>query len=147
MNLACLVASKDARVTIDAFRDCWKAANGGKGIQMPKAAVARNLYVGESDAKARERGSFGNKGFYESLVYLWRKYHATHASLDDVLRASESTLYTGTSATVRAQIEEDLEVSGADYFMARFAYGDLTHEESMRSLELFINEVMPHFRK
>ena len=147
MNLACLVASKDARVTIDAFRDCWTAANGGKGIQMPKAAVARNLYVGESDAMARERGSFGNKGFYESLVYLWRKYHATHSSLDDVLRASESTLYTGTPATVRARIEEDLEVSGADYFMARFAYGDLTHEESMRSLELFINEVMPHFQK
>jgi len=40
-----------------------------------------------------------------------------------------------------------LEISGADYFMARFAYGDLTHEESMRSLELFIHEVMPHFRK
>ena len=147
MNLACLVASQEARVTIDAFRECWNATHAGKGFKVPKAGVARNLYVGESETKARERGTFGNKGFYESLVYLWRKYHATHSTLDDVLRASESTLFTGTPGTVRARIEEDLEVSGADYFIARFAYGDLTHEESVRSLELFINEVMPHFQK
>ncbi|HXX45193.1 MAG TPA: LLM class flavin-dependent oxidoreductase [Candidatus Acidoferrales bacterium] len=147
MNLACLVASKEARTTIDAFRGTWNSAHGGKGLKMPRAGVARNLYVGENDRDARERGMFGNKGFYESLVYLWRKYHATHSTLEDVLRASESTLYTGTPAAVRARIEEDLEISGADYFMARFAYGDLTHEESMRSLELFIHEVMPHFRK
>jgi len=145
MNLACLVASKEARTTIDAFRDCWSATHAGKGLKMPRAAVARNLYVGENDREARERGLFGNKGFYESLVYLWRKYHATHSTLEDVLRASESTLYTGTPATVRARIEEDLEISGADYFMARFAYGNLTHEESVRSLELFTREVMPHF--
>lgn len=147
MNLACLVASKEARSTIDAFRDSWNAAHGGRGMKLPRAGVARNLYVGENDREARERGMFGNKGFYESLVYLWRKYHTTHSTLEDVLRASESTLFTGTPATVRARIEEDLEQSGADYFIARFAYGDLTHEESRHSLELFINEVMPHFQK
>ena len=147
MNLACLVASKEARRAIDAFRDSWNSVHGGMGLTLPKAGVARNLYVGENDREARERGMFGNKGFYESLVYLWRKYHTTHATLDDVLRASESTLFTGAPATVRARIEEDLDISGADYFIARFAYGDLTHEESLRSLELFINEVMPHFQK
>jgi hypothetical protein len=40
-----------------------------------------------------------------------------------------------------------LDQSGANYVIVRFAYGDLTHEESMRSLELFANEVMPHFQK
>ncbi len=147
MNLACLVASQPARSTIDAFRDCWNRTHHGKGLKMPKAGVARNLYVGERDDQARERGMFGNKGFYESLVYLWRKYNVTHSTLEDVLRAGDSTLFTGTPQTVRARIEEDLEVSGADYFIARFAYGDLTHEESMRSLDLFISEVMPHFQK
>ena len=145
MNLGCLVASRDARSVIDAFRDSWNKEHGGKGLKLPKAGVARNLYVAESDIEARERGTFGNKGFYESLVYLWRKYQTTHFTLDEVLRSSESTLYTGTPATVRARIEEDLQLSGADYFMARFAYGDLTHEESLRSLKLFISEVMPHF--
>jgi hypothetical protein len=31
--------------------------------------------------------------------------------------------------------------------IVRFAYGDLTHEESVRSLKLFSTEVMPHFQK
>lgn len=147
MNLATLLASAEARPVVDAFRDAWNAAHGGKGLKMPKVGVARNLYVGESDGKARERGMFGSKGFYESLVYLWRKHQAHHFTLDEVMRSSESTLYTGTPATVRARIVQDLEISGADYFLARFAYGDLTHEESVRSLELFTNEVMPHFQK
>jgi alkanesulfonate monooxygenase SsuD/methylene tetrahydromethanopterin reductase-like flavin-dependent oxidoreductase (luciferase family) len=53
----------------------------------------------------------------------------------------------GTPATVRAKIEEQLDQCGANYFVPRFAYGDLTHEESVRSLELFTREVMPHFQK
>jgi len=64
-----------------------------------------------------------------------------------VAHASADTIITGTPSTVRAAIEEQLEVSGANYFVPRFAYGDLTHEESVRSLELFTSEVMPHFRK
>lgn len=147
MNLATLVASAEARPVVDAFRTAWNAAHGGKGLKMPKVGVARNLYVGDSDEKALERGRFGSKGFYESLVYLWQRYHSTHFTLDEVMRSSESTLFTGTPATVRARIEQDLEISGADYFLARFAYGDLTHEESVRSLELFTSEVMPHFQK
>ena len=147
MNCANLLGAKEARGVIDAFKDAWHAAYGGKGAKLPKAGIARNLYVAQSDGKARERGVFGNKGFYESLVYLWRKYHATHFTLEEVLRSSESTLITGTPETVRARIEEEMDVSGANYFIARFAYGDLTHEESMRSLELFASEVMPHFQE
>jgi len=147
MNLGTLLGSAEARPVVDAFKESWNAAHGGKGLKMPRVGVARNLYVAESDEKARERGMFGSRGFYESLVYLWRKHGATHFTLDEVLRSSESTLFTGTPATVRARIEQDIQESGADYFMARFAYGDLTHEESVRSLELFTSEVMPHFRK
>jgi len=147
MNVACLVPSKEARAVTEAFQESWNAAHGGKGLKMPRIGVARNLYIGESEEKARDRGMFGNKGFYDSLAYLWRKHHATHFTFEEVLRSSESTLFTGTPATVRAKIEQDLAESGANYFIARFAYGDLTHEESMRSLELFTSEVMPHFQK
>jgi alkanesulfonate monooxygenase SsuD/methylene tetrahydromethanopterin reductase-like flavin-dependent oxidoreductase (luciferase family) len=59
----------------------------------------------------------------------------------------KDTLIAGTAATVREQLERQLEECGANYFVARFAYGNLTHEESVRSLELFTSEVMPHFQK
>jgi len=147
MNFVNLLEATEARNVIAAFKDSWIAAHAGKGMKMPKAGIARNLYVAGTDELAKERGTFGSKGFYESLVYLWRKYSATHVTLEEVLRASTATLITGTPATVRARIEQEMEQSGANYFVARFAYGDLTHEESARSLELFANEVMPHFQK
>jgi alkanesulfonate monooxygenase SsuD/methylene tetrahydromethanopterin reductase-like flavin-dependent oxidoreductase (luciferase family) len=67
-------------------------------------------------------------------------------SLEEVMRSAEATLITGTPATVRARIEQEIEESGCNYYVPRFAYGNLTHEESVRSLELFTSEVMPHFQ-
>ncbi len=52
----------------------------------------------------------------------------------------------GSPETVRAEIAEQREVSGCNYWVSRMAYGDLTFEESARSLELFAAEVMPHFQ-
>jgi len=147
MNMASLLAAREARAVIDAFQDSWNRAHGGKGGKMPKAGIARNVYVAETDREAEERGKFGSQGFYESLVYLWRKYNVSHVSLEEVIRASASTLITGTPQTVRTRIEQELEQSGANYVIVRFAYGNLTHDESVRSLQLFSNEVMPHFQK
>ena len=48
--------------------------------------------------------------------------------------------------TVRAEIAEQQTVSGCNYWVSRMAYGDLTLEESSRSLDLFATEVMPHFQ-
>jgi alkanesulfonate monooxygenase SsuD/methylene tetrahydromethanopterin reductase-like flavin-dependent oxidoreductase (luciferase family) len=88
----------------------------------------------------------GAQQFFESLSYLWRKYSPATMNIEQLKRVG-STAIAGTPATVRARIEEDLEVSGAGYCALRFAYGNLTHEESVRSLELFTSEVMPHFQE
>ena len=94
--------------------------------------------MGENDGQAEGRGKVWIKGVLRySLVYLWRKYNVTAMSLEEVLRASDASSIAGTPETVRAKIEEQLDQSGANYFVARFAYGELTHEESVRSLELF----------
>jgi alkanesulfonate monooxygenase SsuD/methylene tetrahydromethanopterin reductase-like flavin-dependent oxidoreductase (luciferase family) len=146
-NLVTLLPSKEAGGVLLSYKDAWNEAHAASGGRMPKAGVTRLVYVGDTDQQANERGTFGAKGFYESLVYLWRKFNATHMTLEEVMRSSEGTLYTGTPATVRARIQADLEESGANYFVPRFAYGNLTHEESVRSLELFTKEVMPHFQK
>jgi hypothetical protein len=40
---------------------------------------------------------------------------------------------------LRAQVDE----SAANYLVGQFAFGDLTLEESLRSVQLFHNHVMP----
>ena len=147
MNVVTLVGSAEAAKIIASYKEAWNASHGGSGKKMLKAGITRFIYVGESDRQAQERGAFGSRKFYESLVYLWRKFNVTAMSLEEVIRSAEATLITGTPAAVRARIEQELEESGANYYVPRFAYGNLTHEESVRSLELFTSEVMPHFQK
>jgi alkanesulfonate monooxygenase SsuD/methylene tetrahydromethanopterin reductase-like flavin-dependent oxidoreductase (luciferase family) len=50
----------------------------------------------------------------------------------------------GTPAAVREYMDEYL-TTGANYFVCSFQWGDLSHEQAMRSLELFATEVMPRY--
>ena len=49
------------------------------------------------------------------------------------------------AASIRAYLDEYVE-TGANYFVCSFQWGDLTHEQAMRSIDLFTAEVMPHLR-
>jgi alkanesulfonate monooxygenase SsuD/methylene tetrahydromethanopterin reductase-like flavin-dependent oxidoreductase (luciferase family) len=51
----------------------------------------------------------------------------------------------GSPRAVREYMDEYL-ATGANYFVCSFQWGDLTHEQAMRSIELFAAEVMPAYR-
>jgi hypothetical protein len=48
----------------------------------------------------------------------------------------------GSPAALREYMDEYV-ASGANYFVCSFQWGDITHEDAMRSIELFASEVMP----
>jgi alkanesulfonate monooxygenase SsuD/methylene tetrahydromethanopterin reductase-like flavin-dependent oxidoreductase (luciferase family) len=50
----------------------------------------------------------------------------------------------GSPAAVREYMDEYV-ATGANYFVCSFQWGDLTHEQAMRSIELFTAEVMPRY--
>ena len=39
----------------------------------------------------------------------------------------------------------EIEAAGANYFVCDFAFGAISHDDALRSAELFANEVMPAF--
>jgi alkanesulfonate monooxygenase SsuD/methylene tetrahydromethanopterin reductase-like flavin-dependent oxidoreductase (luciferase family) len=51
----------------------------------------------------------------------------------------------GSPVAVREYMDEYL-TTGANYFVCSFQWGDLTHAQAMRSLELFATEVMPRYQ-
>jgi alkanesulfonate monooxygenase SsuD/methylene tetrahydromethanopterin reductase-like flavin-dependent oxidoreductase (luciferase family) len=53
----------------------------------------------------------------------------------------------GSPATVLESLRRQLAETGANYLVCRFAFGDLTLAESLRSLELFTRQVMPALRE
>ncbi len=65
------------------------------------------------------------------------------ASFDDAI--DREGVLVGSPQTVREYVERYVAESGCNYFVASVQWGDLTHEEASRSLELFAAEVMPGF--
>lgn len=47
--------------------------------------------------------------------------------------------------TSNATVLDEYTETGANYFVCSFQWGDLTHAQAMRSIELFTAEVMPHY--
>jgi len=52
----------------------------------------------------------------------------------------------GSPATVARMIRSQMQEAGTNYFVAQFAFGDLTLSEVLRTVELFAREVMPALR-
>jgi alkanesulfonate monooxygenase SsuD/methylene tetrahydromethanopterin reductase-like flavin-dependent oxidoreductase (luciferase family) len=50
----------------------------------------------------------------------------------------------GAPAAVREYMDEYV-ATGANYFVCSFQWGDLSHEQAMRSIELFTTDVMPRY--
>ena len=53
--------------------------------------------------------------------------------------------FAGTAAGARRYIAEQIETSGANYFICAISFGDITLEEGTRTVELLGREVMPEF--
>ncbi|MCH8236106.1 MAG: hypothetical protein IIC29_08280, partial [Chloroflexi bacterium] len=50
----------------------------------------------------------------------------------------------GSPDSMREYLEEYVE-SGANYYVCSFQWGSITHVQAMRSIQLFVDEVMPHY--
>jgi alkanesulfonate monooxygenase SsuD/methylene tetrahydromethanopterin reductase-like flavin-dependent oxidoreductase (luciferase family) len=55
-----------------------------------------------------------------------------------------SRVIAASPASMRTYLDEYVE-TGANYFICSFQWGDLSHEQALRSIELFATEVMPHY--
>src|SRR5436190_7533727 len=124
--------------------EAYLGATGGKGL----IGCGRHIFVADTDAEAMKIAAPAYKVWYESLVSLWRKFRSVpfHFAENLEIALAKDAAIVGSPATVRAEIARHVAGTGCNYFVTRFAYGNLTHEESARSLALFTSEVMPHFK-
>ena len=113
----------------------------------PCYGIVRHVYVAETDAQAEAEARAAYAEYSVSFGYLWNLHQ------DDCIKrpdwdtfVGQGGIYVGSPATVRARVQEALEVTGGNYFAGAFAFGSLTPEQTLRSLRLFAEEVMPAFR-
>jgi alkanesulfonate monooxygenase SsuD/methylene tetrahydromethanopterin reductase-like flavin-dependent oxidoreductase (luciferase family) len=144
-----VVANASAKVVRGMSEAYWPAAAEAK-LKSPKLGMNRHVVIAEEGAEALEIARRGYRVWYASFMKLWREQNLPPVGvsyppeIDGFIENGLAAV--GTAAEVRAILDAQLGESGANYLGCRFAFGDLTFAESMRSLDLFTNEVMPHLR-
>jgi alkanesulfonate monooxygenase SsuD/methylene tetrahydromethanopterin reductase-like flavin-dependent oxidoreductase (luciferase family) len=131
-----------------------RAAHAGEAGRLnghvadPCYGLVRHVYVAETDAQAIAEARAAYEAFQESFAYLWLIHHDERLTQrgDWESFCAQGGIYVGAPATVRAQLQHAMDGTGSNYFAGAFAFGSLTPEQSLRSLNLFVDHVMPAFR-
>jgi hypothetical protein len=87
--------------------------------------------------------------WHASFTYLFRLHgrsqmHPRPADFDTLVARGQGIA--GAPATVREFLRAQLDETGCNYVVGQFAFGDLTLDETLRSVALFAADVMPALR-
>jgi alkanesulfonate monooxygenase SsuD/methylene tetrahydromethanopterin reductase-like flavin-dependent oxidoreductase (luciferase family) len=143
LNMVSLDSAKDTRAYNDSYRQVWRELHGDHPT--PKLGVSRFIVIAESDQEAltiaRRAYPVWHNHFYH-LFYLLggTPAHPRPAEFDQMMTIGRAVA--GSPDTVRRFLQAQLDESAANYLVGQFAFGDLSLEESLRTVELFKNEVM-----
>ena len=137
------------------YKSEWQEHRNKEGrlnghVSNPKYGIVRHVYVAETDQRALSEAKAGFAGFIHNFNYL-RTAHGDTSGRADYLadfegRMADGLHIVGSPASVLAQVKEQVEATGCNYFVGSFFFGTLTFEQTMNSMRLFAQEVMPAFQ-
>ncbi len=128
------------------YRATW-ASLGHDAAALPMIGLSRHVVVGDTDLEAKSAARRAYGLWYDALIHLWRA-HGVGLPRQMIPAEFEGALdggyvVAGSASTVRERLKRDNDIAGINYCLCRLAFGDLSFEESARSVELFAREVMP----
>jgi hypothetical protein len=59
-------------------------------------------------------------------------------------RGAGFSVIAGKPDAIRTYMDEYV-ATGANYFVCSFQWGNLTHDQAKRSIDLFVDDIMPHY--
>jgi alkanesulfonate monooxygenase SsuD/methylene tetrahydromethanopterin reductase-like flavin-dependent oxidoreductase (luciferase family) len=113
--------------------------------------MVRYMVLADSEDKALEIGRRAYRRWWSNFMMLWHKHGIppTNVSYPPEIdgQMADGRAIVGTPAKALDMLRAQLAESGANYLVCRFAFGDLTLSESLRTVELFQRHVMPGLRE
>ncbi len=128
------------------YRAAWNAL-GHDDAAMPSIGLSRHVVVGDTDREAQSTAKRAFALWYDALIHLWRA-HGVGLPRQMIPAEFEVALaggyiVAGSASTVRDRLMKDNAIAGINYCICRLAFGDLSFDESARSVQLMNREVMP----
>jgi alkanesulfonate monooxygenase SsuD/methylene tetrahydromethanopterin reductase-like flavin-dependent oxidoreductase (luciferase family) len=150
VNIVCNGPGAPVKAITDRYREVWSDTfSQDCGHSEPLMGLGRHIVIAPTHTQAYQLAKKGFDAWYKSLQHLWRangnpmtKYSIPE-DFDAAYRGGMVLL--GTAQDVAEQLSGEIDKSGVNYILTRFAFGDLSFDESKYSLESFAHEVMPLF--
>jgi alkanesulfonate monooxygenase SsuD/methylene tetrahydromethanopterin reductase-like flavin-dependent oxidoreductase (luciferase family) len=144
-NLVANALTAQIRAMIDRYR----AASPPSAA--PLLGLARFVIMGETDEEALTVARRAYPLWHRHFHHLFRLHGTSPAFGDrpphfDQIKDGGRGI-AGSPATVTRMIKSQMEEASTNYFVAQFAFGDLTLPEVLRTVDLFTREVMPALRR
>jgi alkanesulfonate monooxygenase SsuD/methylene tetrahydromethanopterin reductase-like flavin-dependent oxidoreductase (luciferase family) len=132
------------QLSFDAFRSEWKEVREREPL--PLMGLGRFIVIAETDAEALAIARRAYPQWHTSFTHLHRKFnrpsmHPRPPDFDGLHQVGQGVA--GSPRTVTAFLREQVKATGTNYVVGQFAFGDLSLDETLRSIELFAREVMP----
>ena len=136
----------EVRAITDRYRAIWSQL-GQPAAAIPKLGMQKQLLLADTDEAAERVARRAFRSFRDSFRYLWARNAdplADHLLPEDFAHVEQhGQALAGSPEKVRRVLLEQARAAGVNYFVCRFAWGDLTLAEIEHSLSLFVREVMP----
>lgn len=145
INIMSNVGAERMRQVTDRFRQEW-AANGSAAEDIPLMGLTRHIVIADDREEARAIGRRAYKPWRAAFMRLWDRAgiplpnFTLPDGFDDF--AAEGKAIAGTPDEVAAEVRQQVEASGINYFLCRFAFGDIGFDEASRSMDAFKAHVM-----
>lgn len=150
VNMVCNGQSTQVRALTDRFREEWSKA-GNATADIPIIGMNRHIVIADTEAEAVRTCRAAYAAWFNSLSLLWKRkgismpFVGYTDDYDEAVR--RGFIIAGTPEAVREMIDEQVAGCGINYLMCRLAFGDMPYEHSLRSLDLFVRDVMPEVKQ
>ena len=148
LNIINLDPTAHIRETVASYRKAWQDAKGS--APLPKIGLGRFIVVANTDEQAMRLASRAYRPWFDSFIHLSRlrgraQTHPRPEQFEPLMERGQGIA--GSPATVRKLLAAQIAETGCNYVVGQFAFGDMTRDEALRSIELFARDVMPALRE
>jgi alkanesulfonate monooxygenase SsuD/methylene tetrahydromethanopterin reductase-like flavin-dependent oxidoreductase (luciferase family) len=135
------------RALTDRYRSTWDAL-GNDPADLPLMGVGRHVVVAQTEREAQAIARRGYDKWRASFLKLWLA-HGMMPSPQVIFperyedAEAQGRAVAGTPDRVRDFLQQAIDDAGLNYILCRFAFGDMTGDEALNSIDLFTRHVMP----
>ena len=133
--------------SFDCFRATWREAHGA--APLPLMGIGRFIVVDENGPAALETARRAYLKWHDSFTFLHRLHKRVNAHPRppdfDALMADGQGI-AGAPDAVAAFLQSQIDLTGANYIVGQFVFGDMRLEESLSSIDAFKQRVIPRLR-